>query len=103
MGRPRERGRAEVLGRSVRLGRSRRLLRLGGLDGARRGAADGAAGKREQSAVAGALDGHAEPTLVTRADSGHATGQNLATLLHELGKNVGTLVVDQIHLFDTEL
>ena len=33
----------------------------------------------------------------------HAAGQNLAALLHELGKNVRALVVDQIDLLDTEL
>jgi hypothetical protein len=78
-------------------------LRLGWFDGARSGAARGAAGKRQQGDVAGALDGHAEPALVTRADAGHAAWKNFAPLLHKLGKNVGALVVDQIDLFDTEL
>jgi hypothetical protein len=78
-------------------------LRLGWFDGARSGAARGAAGKRQQGNVAGALDGHAEPALVTRADAGHAAWKNFAPLLHKLGKNVGALVVDQIDLFDTEL
>ena len=78
-------------------------LRFVWIHGARSGTASGAAGKRQQSDVAGALDGHAEPALMTRADSGHAARQNLAALLHELGKNVGALVVDQIDLFDTEL
>jgi len=78
-------------------------LRLGWFDGARSGTARGAAGKRQQSDIAGALDGHAEPALVTRADAGHAAGKNLAALLHELGKDVGALVVDQIDLFDAEL
>jgi len=40
---------------------------------------------------------------MTGANAGHAAGQNFAALLHELGKNVGALVVDEIHLFDTEL
>ena len=62
-----------------------------------------AAGEGQQGDVAGAFDGHAEPALVTRADSGHAAGQNLAALLHELRKNVGALVVDEIHLLDAEL
>jgi hypothetical protein len=78
-------------------------LRLGWFNGARGGATRSAAGKRQQSDVAGALDGHAEPALVTRADAGHAAGKNLAALLHELGKNVGALVVDEIDLLDTEL
>ena len=72
-------------------------------DRTRRLRACGAAGKRQQRDVAGALDGHAEPTLVTRADAGHAARQNLAALLHELRKNVGALVVDEIHLLDAEL
>jgi hypothetical protein len=63
----------------------------------------GAAGKWEQRDVPGALDRFAEPALVTRANTGHATRQNLSTLLHELRKNVGTLVVDEIHLLDTKL
>ena len=37
------------------------------------------------------------------ADAGHAARKNLAAFLHELGKNVGALVVDQIDLFDTKL
>jgi hypothetical protein len=40
---------------------------------------------------------------VTRANAGHAARKNFAALLHELGKNVGALVVDEIHFFDTEL
>jgi len=40
---------------------------------------------------------------VTRANSSHAARKNLAALLHELGKNVGALVVDQVHLLDTKL
>ena len=78
-------------------------LRLGRFNRARSGAARCAARKRQQSDVASALDGDAEPTLVTRADAGHAARENLAAFLHELGKNVGALVVDEIHLFDTEL
>jgi hypothetical protein len=49
-----------------------------------------------------ALDGHAEPTLVPRANSGHAAGQNLAALLYELRKDIRALVVDEVHLLDTE-
>jgi hypothetical protein len=63
----------------------------------------GAAGERHQRDVAGALDGYAEPTLVPRADSGHATRENLAALLHELGEYVGALVVDEVHFLDAEL
>jgi hypothetical protein len=40
---------------------------------------------------------------MTRAHASHAAWKNLAALLHKLGKNVGTFVVDQIDLFDTEL
>ena len=78
-------------------------MRLSGFDGARSRAAGGAAGERQQCDIAGALDGDTEPALVTRADSCHAPRKNLAAFLHELRKNVGSLVVDEIHLFDTEL
>ena len=74
-----------------------------GLDGARSCAADGAAGERQQSDVASALDRHTEPALMACAYSGHAAGQNFAAFLHKLGKNVSALVVDQINLLDTEL
>ena len=40
---------------------------------------------------------------MARADAGHATWQNLAAFLDELRKNVGTLVVDEVHLLDTKL
>ena len=65
--------------------------------------AGGASCEGHQRDVAGALDGYTEPTLVTRANSGHAARENLAALLHELGKNVGTLVVDEVHFLDAEL
>ena len=76
---------------------------LGRLNLARSAAARGAAGKRKQSDVAGALDGYTEPALMTSANTGHAARKNFAALLHELGKNVGALVVDEIHFFDAEL
>jgi hypothetical protein len=63
----------------------------------------GAAGEGHQRDVASALDGHAEPTLVARADSGHAARENLAALLHELREDVGALVVDEVHFFDAKL
>jgi hypothetical protein len=63
----------------------------------------GAACERQQGDVARALDGHAEPALVARANSGHAAGQNFAALLNELRKNVCALVVDEIHLLDAKL
>ena len=40
---------------------------------------------------------------MTGADAGHAARENLAALLHELRQNVGALVVDEVHLLDTEL
>jgi len=40
---------------------------------------------------------------MARADAGHATWQNLAAFLDELRKDVGTLVVDEVHLLDTKL
>ena len=38
-----------------------------------------------------------------RANAGHSARKNLAALLHKLGKNVGALVVDQVHFLDTKL
>jgi hypothetical protein len=63
----------------------------------------GATSERKQRDVARALDRFAEPALVTRADAGHAARKNLAALLHELRQDVGALVVDEVHLLDTEL
>jgi hypothetical protein len=63
----------------------------------------GAARERKQRDVAGALDGFAEPALVARAHAGHAARKNLAALLHKLREDVGTLVVDEVHLLDAEL
>jgi len=62
-----------------------------------------AAGEGKQGDVARALDGYAEPALMARADASHAARKNLAALLDELRKNVGALVVDHVHLLDTEL
>jgi hypothetical protein len=62
----------------------------------------GAARERQQSDVARALDGFAQPALVPRANAGHAPRQNLPTLLHELRQNVRALVVDEIHFLDAE-
>ena len=77
-------------------------VRARGRDLARGVSACCAAGEGHQRDVAGTLDGYAEPTLVARADAGHAARENLATLLHELGKDVGALVVDEVHLLDAE-
>ena len=40
---------------------------------------------------------------MTSADASHAARQNFAALLHKLGKNVGTLVIDHVHFFRAEL
>jgi hypothetical protein len=40
---------------------------------------------------------------VTRANTGHAARKNFAALLHKLRKNVGALVVDQVHFLDAKL
>ena len=40
---------------------------------------------------------------MTSADARHAPRQDLAALLHKLGKNVGTLVVDEVHFLDAKL
>jgi hypothetical protein len=63
----------------------------------------GATGEGHERDVAGALDGDAEPALVTRADAGHAAREDFAALLHELREDVGALVVDEIHFLDAEL
>src|ERR1700739_886824 len=78
-------------------------LRGLGDDGARRLRCGGAAGKRQQGDIAGALDGHTQPALMAGADAGHAARKDLAALLDELRKNVGALVVDEVHLFYTKL
>jgi hypothetical protein len=65
--------------------------------------ARGAAGEWQERDVAGALDGFAKPSLVARADAGHAARENLAAFLHELRQDVGALVVDEVHLLDAEL
>ena len=72
-------------------------------DLARRLRAGGAARKRQQGDVARALDGYAEPALVARANSGHAARKNFAAFLDELRKNIRALVVNEVHLLDTEL
>jgi hypothetical protein len=63
----------------------------------------GAAGEGHEGDVAGTLDGYAEPTLVARADAGHAARKNFAAFLHKLGEDIGALVVDEVHFFDAEL
>src|SRR5580704_1498888 len=63
----------------------------------------GASGERKQRDVARALDRFAEPTLMAGANSRHAARQNLSALLNELRQDVGALVVDEVHLLDTEL
>ena len=78
-------------------------MRAGWRRRARRVRAGGAARERQQRDVAGALDGFAEPALVARAHASHAARKNLAALLHELRQDVGTLVVDEVHLLDAEL
>jgi hypothetical protein len=62
-----------------------------------------ASSERKQRDVARALDRFAEPALMTSANAGHAARKNFSTLLHELRQDVGALVVDEIHLLDTEL
>jgi len=71
-------------------------------DLARRLRARGAARERQQGDIASAFDGHAEPALVARANSGHAPRQNLAALLDEGLEHFDFLVVDEIHFLDTE-
>src|SRR5580765_6387770 len=72
-------------------------------NGPQRLRASGAARERQQGDVASALDGHAQPTLVTRANTGHAARENFAAFLDKLRENVRALIVDEVHLLDTEL
>ena len=83
--------------------RGRGVSRRSWNDHARCLSARRAAGKWQESDVARPLDGHAQPALVPRANARHAARQNLPALLHELGKNVRALIVDEVHLFDAEL
>ena len=62
-----------------------------------------AARKRQQCDVAGPLDGHAQPALMTRTNARHPPRQNFPALLHELRKDVRALVIDEVHLLDAEL
>src|SRR5260370_19788753 len=84
-------------------GRRCRMGRAGSGCWARGLRACGAAGEGHERDVAGALDGDTEPTLVARADAGHAAREYFAALLHELREDVGALVVDEIHFLDAEL
>jgi hypothetical protein len=89
--------------RSGSCGCTRRSVRGLRNDLARGLRAGGAACERQQGDIARALDGDAEPALVARANSGHAARQNFAAFLDELRKNVGALVVHEVHLLDTKL
>src|SRR5437667_2416009 len=87
----------------MRRGRRMPAMRSPGGHRARGLSIRGAARKGQQRNIARALDGHAQPPLVPRADARHAAGQDLAPLLHELRQNVRALIVDEVHLLDTEL
>src|SRR5579863_631510 len=78
-------------------------MRSRGHDHAWRLRACRAPGERHQGDIARALDGHAQPALVARADARHAARKNLPALLHKLRKNIRALVVDEIHLLDAKL
>ena len=68
----------------------------------RRSAARRAAREGQQSDVASALDRDAQPPLMTGANACHAARKDFPAFLDELGKNVGALVIDQVHLLDTK-
>ena len=63
----------------------------------------GAARERKQGDVARALDRFTEPALMAGANARHAARENLAAFLNELRQDIGALVVDEVHLLDTEL
>ena len=83
--------------------RGRGMSRRSRHDDARRLRSRGTSRKWQQGDVARPLDGHAQPALVTRANTRHAARQNLPALLHELRQDVRALVVDEVHLLDAEL
>ena len=83
--------------------RGRGMNRRSRHDHARRLGSRSASCKWQQRDVARALDGYAQPPLVTRANARHAAWQNLSALLHELRQDVRALVVDEVHLLDAEL
>lgn len=82
--------------------RSGRRWRLGCFHGARCRAARRAARERQQSDIASALDRDTQPPLMTGANAGHAARKDFSALLDELRKNVGALVIDQVHLLDAK-
>src|SRR6266581_4417835 len=61
-----------------------------------------AGGKRQQSNVARALDGFAQPALVARARAGHAPRKNLAAVLHEGLEHFHLLEVNKVHTVHAE-
>src|SRR6266568_589160 len=61
-----------------------------------------ARGKRQQSNVARALDGFAQPALVARARAGHAPRKNLAAVLHEGLEHFHLLEVNKVHTVHAE-
>jgi hypothetical protein len=58
--------------------------------------------ERQQSDVAGLLDGTRQPTLMGRADPGKAAGNYLASLRDKLLQQANIAIVDGIDFLDTE-
>jgi hypothetical protein len=58
--------------------------------------------ERQQSNVAGLLDGTRQPSLVRRADSGEASRYDLAPLRDKLLQQAHIAIVDGVDLLDTE-
>src|SRR5260370_32948990 len=83
--------------------RGRSVSRRSRNDHARCLSARRAAGKWQEGDVARPLDGHAQPALMPCANARHGARQNLPAFLHELGKNVRALLVEEVHLLDAEL
>src|ERR1019366_7225187 len=58
--------------------------------------------KRQQRDISRALDGFAQPALVTRAGAGHAARKNFAAILHEGVQHVRLFVINVINLIYAE-
>jgi len=59
--------------------------------------------ERQQSDVAGLLDGRRQSALVRRADSGQTPGNDLAAFGDEAGEQAHVFVVNRLNLLDAEL
>src|SRR5437879_3723441 len=59
--------------------------------------------KRQQSNIAGPLDGRSQAALMGSTHAGQAARHDLAALCHELLQHADVLVIDVVDFLDTEL